>query len=181
MAFVPWPTSRDTPASCGRATGTRSSSGRSSVRNWRTPSRRMTRSSTARSSASMRGAGATQEPAVPAQVALPLCVRSTCGGRRGLARVAAGGTQAPAAAADSVSADQTAVRGSHRRAWQRFFQVACAHDLEGIVAKPVNGRYHSGGTGTNSIKIKNAGYTQMTARHELFERRTGSRRRRPMV
>jgi hypothetical protein len=50
-----------------------------------------------------------------------------------------------------------------------FFEVACAHDLEGIVAKPANGRYHSDGTNTNWVKIKNPSYTQMTARHELFE------------
>jgi ATP-dependent DNA ligase len=55
--------------------------------------------------------------------------------------------------------------------------VACAHDLEGIVAKPVNGRYHSDGTSTNWIKIKNARYTQMTTRHELFERNVGRQKR----
>jgi ATP-dependent DNA ligase len=62
-----------------------------------------------------------------------------------------------------------------------FFEVACAHDLEGIVAKPTNGRYHSDGTSTNWIKIKNRGYTQLTARHKSFERRTSSRTRRPML
>ena len=62
-----------------------------------------------------------------------------------------------------------------------FFKVACAHDLEGIVAKPVTGRYHCDGTSTNWIKIRNAGYTQMTARHELFERRTSSRKCRPVL
>jgi len=56
-----------------------------------------------------------------------------------------------------------------------FFRIACAHDLEGIVAKPANGRYHADGASTNWIKIKNAGYTQMTARHELFESRRGAR------
>jgi bifunctional non-homologous end joining protein LigD len=50
-----------------------------------------------------------------------------------------------------------------------FFEVACAHDLEGMAAKPAIGRYHSDGTSTNWIKIKNPGYTQMTARHELFD------------
>jgi ATP-dependent DNA ligase len=55
-----------------------------------------------------------------------------------------------------------------------FFEVACAHDLEGIVAKPANGRYHSDGTNTNWVKIKNPCYTQMTARHELFESRRGT-------
>ena len=43
------------------------------------------------------------------------------------------------------------------------------------------GRYHADGTSTNWCKIKNPAYTQMTARHELFERRTGLRKRRPML
>ena len=64
---------------------------------------------------------------------------------------------------------------------RNFFDVACAHDLEGIVAKPANGRYHSDGASTNWIKIRNAGYTHMTARHELFERRTSSRKCRPVL
>jgi ATP-dependent DNA ligase len=59
--------------------------------------------------------------------------------------------------------------------------VACAHDLEGIVGKLASGRYHADGTSTNWFKIKNPAYTQMTARHELFERRTGSRKRRPLL
>jgi ATP-dependent DNA ligase len=58
-----------------------------------------------------------------------------------------------------------------------FLEVACAHDLEGIVGKLASGRYHVDGTSTNWIKIRNPGCTQMTARHELFERRTGSRGR----
>jgi ATP-dependent DNA ligase len=62
-----------------------------------------------------------------------------------------------------------------------FFDVACAHDLEGIVAKLADGRYHADGTSTSWCKIKNPAYTQMTARHELFERRTGSRKRRLML
>jgi ATP-dependent DNA ligase len=33
--------------------------------------------------------------------------------------------------------DHVTVRG------RDFFEVACAHDREGIVAKPANGRYHS--------------------------------------
>lgn len=56
-----------------------------------------------------------------------------------------------------------------------FFEVACAHDLEGIVAKGANGRYHSDGRSTNWIKIKKARYTQMMARHELFESRSGTK------
>ena len=59
-----------------------------------------------------------------------------------------------------------------------FFRVACAHDLEGIVAKPTNGRYHSDAIGTNWLKIKNPAYTQMTARHALFESRGRAKRTR---
>ena len=51
-----------------------------------------------------------------------------------------------------------------------FFDVAWAHDLEGIVGKLASGRYHADGTSTSWYKIKNRGYTQMTARRELFER-----------
>jgi ATP-dependent DNA ligase len=55
--------------------------------------------------------------------------------------------------------------------------------FEGIVGKLASGRYQVDGTSTNWIKIKNAGYAQMTARHELFEHRTGlgSRKRGPML
>ena len=56
-----------------------------------------------------------------------------------------------------------------------FFEVACAHDLGRIVPKPANGRYLSDSASTNWIKIKNPAYTQMTARHELFESRRGAR------
>jgi ATP-dependent DNA ligase len=53
--------------------------------------------------------------------------------------------------------------------------------FEGIVGKLASGRYHADGTSTNWIKIKNPAYTQMTARHELFERRAGLRQRRPRL
>jgi hypothetical protein len=49
------------------------------------------------------------------------------------------------------------------------------------VGKLASGRYRSDGTSTNWCKIKNRGDTHMTARHELFERRTGPRERRPML
>jgi ATP-dependent DNA ligase len=62
-----------------------------------------------------------------------------------------------------------------------LLEVACAHALEGIVGKLASGRYHADGTSTNWIRIKNSAYTQMTARHELFERRASSRKRRPML
>ena len=42
------------------------------------------------------------------------------------------------------------------------------------MGKLASGRYHADGTSTNWFKIKNRGYTQMTARHKLFERGTGS-------
>jgi hypothetical protein len=50
------------------------------------------------------------------------------------------------------------------------------------VGKPVNGlHHHCDGTSTNRIKIKNPAYTQMTARHERFERRLGFAPRTPML
>jgi ATP-dependent DNA ligase len=36
-----------------------------------------------------------------------------------------------------------------------FFEVACAHDLEGAVGKLASGRYHGDGTSTNWFKINN--------------------------
>jgi ATP-dependent DNA ligase len=39
-----------------------------------------------------------------------------------------------------------------------FFEVACAHDLEGIVGKLASGSYHADGTSTNWCKIKNPAY-----------------------
>jgi ATP-dependent DNA ligase len=62
-----------------------------------------------------------------------------------------------------------------------LLEVACAHDLGGIVAKLASGRYHADGTSTSWLRIKNFAYTQMTTRHELFDRRAGSRKRRPML
>jgi hypothetical protein len=44
-----------------------------------------------------------------------------------------------------------------------------------MVAKPVARRYFSDGTRTNWIKIKNASYTQVDGRYELFEPRGGKR------
>jgi ATP-dependent DNA ligase len=58
---------------------------------------------------------------------------------------------------------------------------AAAHEPEGIVRKLASGRYHADGASTNWCKIKNPAYTQMTARHDLFERRTRLRKRRPML
>ena len=72
--------------------------------------------------------------------------------------------------------DHVSVRG------RDFFEVACAHDLDGIVAKLASGRYHADGTSTNWCKINNPGDTQLTARHELFERKIKQRCKRiPML
>ena len=63
-----------------------------------------------------------------------------------------------------------------------FFRVACAHDLEGVVAKWRGGTYQSGPR-TSWLKIRNSEYSQWENRRELFEaqrhnagRRTGSLR-----
>jgi len=65
----------------------------------------------------------------------------------------------PSVAARLLYVDHIKARG------EDFFKVACAHDLEGIAGKLASGRYHADGTSTNWFKIKNAGFTQMTARH----------------
>jgi hypothetical protein len=62
------------------------------------------------------------------------------------------------------------VRGSD------FFEIACARP-RGNRGEARQRSYHADGTSTNWCKMKNPAYTQMTARHELFDRRTGSRRR----
>ncbi len=52
-----------------------------------------------------------------------------------------------------------------------FFQLACAHDLEGIVAKHRYSLYLTDGYETSWIKLKNRAYSQMFGRDELFKRR----------
>jgi ATP-dependent DNA ligase len=94
--------------------------------------------------------------------------------------VAAARAEAPAPPTDPVGADAAAVCGPRPGSGADFFEVACAHDLEGIVGKLASGRYHADGTSTNWCKIKNPAYTQMTARHELFDR-SSSHKRRPML
>jgi hypothetical protein len=47
----------------------------------------------------------------------------------------------------------------------RLFELACEHDLEGIVAKWAKGSYQCEGCGTSWLKIKNPDYS-----HELFEK-----------
>jgi hypothetical protein len=44
---------------------------------------------------------------------------------------------------------------------------------EGIVAKWARGIYHTDGTTTSWLKVKNPDYSQMAVRHEVFEERGG--------
>jgi ATP-dependent DNA ligase len=56
-----------------------------------------------------------------------------------------------------------------------LFAAVCARDLEGIVAKWKRGRYHSDGQTTSWLKIRNASYSQVQGRPELFgARRVGA-------
>ena len=50
----------------------------------------------------------------------------------------------------------------------RLYELACEHDLEGMVAKWSTGTHQCDGRGTSWLKIKNPEYSQMEARHELF-------------
>ena len=47
--------------------------------------------------------------------------------------------------------------------------AACALNLEGVVGKWANGTYQTDGRCTSWVKFKNPEYSQMEARHELFE------------
>jgi bifunctional non-homologous end joining protein LigD len=51
---------------------------------------------------------------------------------------------------------------------QRLFELMCAHDLEGVVAKRLKDGY---GAHARWLKIKNPGYSQNEGRRELFDRR----------
>src|SRR5262245_18621410 len=59
-----------------------------------------------------------------------------------------------------------------------LFAAACARDLEGIVGKWADGRYERDGISTSWVKIKNAEYSQIAGRRELFEQRADDRTRR---
>jgi ATP-dependent DNA ligase len=50
-----------------------------------------------------------------------------------------------------------------------LFRVVCESDLEGIVAKRMDGQYRP--EETSWVKIKNSRYSQAEGRHELFEKR----------
>jgi ATP-dependent DNA ligase len=64
----------------------------------------------------------------------------------------------------------TAITSSALAAISSNFQLACEHDLEGIVAKWKNGRYTAGRVDTTWLKVRNRAYTQWEAREEMFER-----------
>ena len=49
----------------------------------------------------------------------------------------------------------------------KLFELMCAHNLEGIVAKRLKDPY---GPRARWVKIKNPGYSQNEGRRELFER-----------
>lgn len=52
-----------------------------------------------------------------------------------------------------------------------FFEVCCAHDLEGVVAKRRDATYMDRDHENAWLKIKNRSYTGAADRHELFEAR----------
>ncbi len=60
---------------------------------------------------------------------------------------------------------------------EEFYAAVCHRDLEGIVAKPKFGVYHTDGVVTNWLKIRNPNYTQIQGRFEAFEGRRHRRRR----
>src|SRR6185369_9250296 len=52
-----------------------------------------------------------------------------------------------------------------------LFDLACEHDLEGIVAKWKHGAYTGGREETSWVKIRNGGYSQWgEERERMFER-----------
>jgi ATP-dependent DNA ligase len=51
-----------------------------------------------------------------------------------------------------------------------LFDLACQHDLEGVVAKYKSGVYTSGREETTWFKIRNRSYSQWAGREELFWR-----------
>ena len=53
----------------------------------------------------------------------------------------------------------------------RLYELACEHDLEGVVAKWAHATYRDDGRVTSWLKLTNPDYSQMESRHELFESR----------
>ena len=58
-----------------------------------------------------------------------------------------------------------------------LYDAACKLDAEGVVGKWAAGAYHSDGTKTSWVKVKNPCYSQAEGRHEFFEDRPASRPR----
>jgi bifunctional non-homologous end joining protein LigD len=56
---------------------------------------------------------------------------------------------------------------------KELFELMCAHDLEGIVAKRLKDGY---GSRARWLKIKNPSYSQNEGRRELFDRSAGAQR-----
>jgi ATP-dependent DNA ligase len=56
----------------------------------------------------------------------------------------------------------------------KLFELMCAHDLEGVVAKRLK---HGYGPSVRWLKIKNPSYSQNEGRRELFDRSAGAQRR----
>ena len=57
-----------------------------------------------------------------------------------------------------------------------LFALACQRDCEGVVGKWGSGLYRTDGITTSWVKVKNPDYSQMEARHELFDQRRGQAR-----
>lgn len=56
-----------------------------------------------------------------------------------------------------------------------FFELACEHDLEGIIAKHKCSPYQMPNGETSWVKIRNPRYSQIMGRDELFEKRSSQR------
>ncbi len=54
------------------------------------------------------------------------------------------------------------------RSGNELFEHACSCDLEGIVAKHLDGPYCSGRDHSTWFKIRNPQYSQWEGRHQLF-------------
>jgi bifunctional non-homologous end joining protein LigD len=67
--------------------------------------------------------------------------------------------------------------GHVRGRGQDLYAAACGRDTEGIVAKWTRGAYHTDGTKTSWVKVKNPTYSQAEGRHEFFDDRPESRPR----
>ena len=61
-----------------------------------------------------------------------------------------------------------------RERGRRLFELACEHDLEGIVAMWARGATKTMGAPRSWLKIKNPDYSQAERRHELLESRRRS-------